>query len=1019
MYLVNLKELCQRGMKDTARTGKEHRGVLLKRQFGTILFSFFTFIIIASIILASAWLLNAQFPDIYLPEYTLHGSTRNIISRMPEQDLSLEWFMVESEHFRIVFPLHLGGCADFIAAEAEDVFILLSAWTKFTPERKIDILLTDRWDHANGFVAHSTKGLFITIYTVYPYRSSSIGLDAYKNWYRNLLIHELSHIFHLDIVRGGSAVFKKIFGNVFYPNEWTAPFYIEGFATYSETVNESGFGRGNSPYTQMYTRTAFNENNFPPLDRASNNVKVWPLGQASRLFGVSFVNYLAEQYGEEKITDFNLQSGSYPMFTYNIPFKKVYGQKMSEAWYEWEEFEEKKSSIFTDKITAVDVTAFEPVGSMKGYVYSVCFNSTGESIAYSINPVEHLGGLYIYNVEDKTEKCIKKGLHVYNLKFSKDDKKIYYIRYDVYKNVYIKNNLYELDLSTGKERQITHTGNIQGFIILDHEKQFLASCSTPYGTSLSFIDFHEENRGGTKSDSKRDIKLYAGEYENFHNPVPVIEEPSLSPDGSLVAFSYKNDKGERGICLTSLKDLKEGKQNLRRVTGIQYNAYSPVWLDGNELVFIGDKNGVYNIYSVNIVSGVTRRITNVLNGVFEPDISRGGKIVLKEYTSFGFQASTGSMNDLDIVYWEEEADFELLDLKPQGKDNREEPGRTRKNEEMDKYRSGKWLFPGYWLPFMAGDGINLGVGFYTAGKDLLKKHVYKTGLVYDIIDDSFKSLLNYTYNTYPISYFALLFISQSAWEDEFNPEIAFYPGISFLFGRKDFFIQADLGVIFEDPYKGLNFSVSSSTTKSSIKWIGPEKGFSFQQEIYWNIDIENSFVVLTDYFSIYFRPFGIFLLNFRIQSKGGVGDVGDRIKSGLANDCIYVPLKSVYTMGYPEPIAGSFVLDFKTTLGFLLLSVNSGFRTFPLFFEGINLNLFNDNGLIVSGENTESFIITDIRDFTRSPFQYIRSSIGGELEWNFIIGYKFPFVMKFGYVLALAEGGTDGYYISIKTALPF
>jgi len=123
--------------------------------------------------------------------------------------------------------------------------------------------------------------------------------------------------------------------------------------------------------------------------------------------------------------------------------------------------------------------------------------------------------------------------------------------------------------------------------------------------------------------------------------------------------------------------------------------------------------------------------------------------------------------------------------------------------------------------------------------------------------------------------------------------------------------------------------------------------------------------------------------------------------------------------GYPEPIAGSFVLDFKTTLGFLLLSVNSGFRTFPLIFEGINLNLFNDNGLIVSGENTESFIITDIRDFTRSPFQYIRSSIGGELEWNFIIGYEFPFVMKFGYVLALAEGGMDGYYISIKTALPF
>lgn len=137
------------------------------------------------------------------------GATNLMSGGIPEQDLSLRWFVKESEHFRIIFPIHLRQTAEFINREAEDVYTRLSAWTNYTPEGKIDIVVTDINDFANGYVTLGPGGLYVTVYTVYPYGAANTGMDAYKNWYRNLLIHELSHFFHLDIVRGGPAFMKN------------------------------------------------------------------------------------------------------------------------------------------------------------------------------------------------------------------------------------------------------------------------------------------------------------------------------------------------------------------------------------------------------------------------------------------------------------------------------------------------------------------------------------------------------------------------------------------------------------------------------------------------------------------------------------------------------------------------------------------------------------------------------------------------------------------------------------------
>ncbi|MCK5570490.1 MAG: hypothetical protein KAJ15_12280, partial [Spirochaetes bacterium] len=527
-------------------------------------------------------------------------------------------------------------------------------------------------------------------------------------------------------------------------------------------MNEYGFGRGNSSYTRMYTRTASIEDNFITLDRASNDLKVWPLGQAPYLFGVSFVNYLSREYGEDKLTDFNMASGSYPIFMWGLAFKNVYGRRISKIWHDWEQAEQNNQREAADKIKEEKETIFEPVGKMKGYVYSVSFSRSGRQIAYSINPVDRLGGLYIYDIEREAEKCVKKGLYVKNIQFSGDDKKIYYIRYEIKKNVYVKNNIYVFDLNSKKERQITKSGSIQGFVLLEEKDLFLTCYSTPGGTSISLVDLNGKVKKTLKPDA---VKL-----KNNQSTVPVIEEPSLSPETKLVAFSCKDDRGVRSLFLASLEDLMEGECDLERITGSNYNAYSPVWLSSDELMFIGDENGVYNIYKINFNAGTTERITNVLTGVFAPAVSGNGEIALKEYTSQGFRISTGTVDGLDHLYREEKHTVsEKPTFRLSDRLDIEDKSGFYTIEGYDRYRPAKWLIPGYWLPFMVGNGVNLGVGFYTSGNDILMRHSYSTGLVYDLFDNKFKSIINYTYNTYPFSYFSSLFLSQDAGADVFSP----------------------------------------------------------------------------------------------------------------------------------------------------------------------------------------------------------------------------------------------------------
>lgn len=942
---------------------------------------------------------------------------------VPEHDLSRPWFVMEGEHFRVIFPEAFDENARLVLAEAEKLLPMLAQWSGVVPGRRIDIVLSDASDYANGSVSIGPRGFYVTLFIVHPFNSIATGLDFQGEWYRSLLIHELAHLVHLDQVSGLFSVGRSIFGSVVHPNTWTPLFYREGFATYAETVlaeggtqpEESGgslpLGRGNSPFTEMYLRTSVEERSFLPLDRASNSAEAWPGPQGHYLFGVSFLNYLADRYGEEKILAFNRRSGAYPAYLWNGPFRKTFEAGMASAWNGFRTVEERGQGAALEEIAAggrisKDVSPVKPLGGESGYVYSFCFDPAGDRLFYSMRPPGSTGGLYVHEFDTGRERRLKKGVYAQNLTVAGDGRRLYYLRNRIERNVNLRSELYSYDLRARRERRVSRGGGIQDFALLGEKGPFLLCRSVPNGVALSEMDM----QGGILNLLTTPVMR-----DEAGDPFDVIEDPEISPDGRLAAFSCRTARGRRGIYVISLADLRDGLNGFKRVTNPRLCAYNPQWISDERLICVSDEGGVYNLLGVDTVTGEQWPVTGVSTGVFEPVVSRDGKIAVKEYTAEGFRISlcglsgmaegTGGATSVNRLRGPETPGSESGAPAGDGKGRPAEEETPGAKSAYPRYRPGGWILPGSWLPFVAQVGTGFGPGVWTWGGDLLKRHTYELRLFYDLIDRRAEYRADYLYSARPLSYFVSLSVRDASSPAVFGPEAAFFPGVRFVSRHERFSIRADLGCIIEDPYTGPYLLAGFSSLKAPRRWLGPERGFAVSQEVFGNLEGEN-FVILGEALSAAIPLPGSWILRLEALGRAGIGGPPGLVFSGASDRYDYLPLDGIYTAGYPDPVPGDGVLNLKAQLWVPVFTTDRGFRAFPLFLQGVALGGYVCGGVLFS--NRESLPLM------QRPGKYLRTSLGVELKAGLLAGYEFPVELLGGYQWAFSEGGRDGFYWAVK-----
>jgi len=200
------------------------------------------------------------------------------------------WRTIHTEHFRIHFRPTYRAKALEAAAEAERAYSLLST-ELHRPRGIIDLTLSDDVDFPNGFTSTYPSNRF-TILLTPPVTDP--GLQTYDSWERLVIVHELTHVFHLDRARGIWGTLQSVFGRApgLFPNQYQPSWVVEGLATYYESRFTNG-GRADGSFHRELVAA----------DVAAGNARRswdallftrWPSGLTPYAYGSRFYDYLTE-----------------------------------------------------------------------------------------------------------------------------------------------------------------------------------------------------------------------------------------------------------------------------------------------------------------------------------------------------------------------------------------------------------------------------------------------------------------------------------------------------------------------------------------------------------------------------------------------------------------------------------------------------------------------------------------------------------------------------------------------------
>ncbi len=215
-------------------------------------------------------------------------------------DPSGTWRTLHTQHFRVHFRPDYRAQAVAVAAEAERAYGLLSHELR-TPRGIVDLTLSDDFDVPNGFATTFPSNRF-TILLVPPVTDP--GLQNYDSWERLVIVHELTHVFHLDRSRGLWGALQAVFGRVpgLFPNAYQPSWVIEGIATYYETRFTGGGRADGSFHRQVVSADAAAGQARSPWDALL--FTRWPSGLAPYAYGSRFWEHVSQTTGDTAVPRF-------------------------------------------------------------------------------------------------------------------------------------------------------------------------------------------------------------------------------------------------------------------------------------------------------------------------------------------------------------------------------------------------------------------------------------------------------------------------------------------------------------------------------------------------------------------------------------------------------------------------------------------------------------------------------------------------------------------------------------------
>ncbi len=626
----------------------------------------------------------------------------------------------DTDHFRVVYPERMEAFARRAASSAEWAYDALSRQFMQPPSGRIALVIADHTDRPNASATPIPTNRVVLIATP---DIASRTLNYYTDWVASSLVHELTHIFHLDRADGVWGLAQTLFGRVpaFFPAFYQPRWVIEGLPTYYES-RLTGAGRAYGSSIAMMLDADASGGDFRTIDAADGLSPLWPSGHTPYAYGGLYFRSMAEQYGDSAVARFTRRGAARLPYTLNWASSPYFGRTLSGSWKDWSHEYKREARARIESLAALGLTQGKPLSGHAWVAPSPRFSPDGRYVAFEYITPHDDPATMIVDVGTGEVVLRKRRNSSGGSTWGPDGDRLYFVQVDYTGRYTIHGDLYELDVAAGKERRLTRGRRIASPDLAPDGRTLVAVETGDGSNRLVSIDLRSlEFRPLTEFD----------EGVNW-------ERPRWSPAGNMIAA----ERTERGRVL-DLVVVDTAGEVIWQVTHDDAADVSPAWSpDGRYLLWASDRDGASDIYAAEVPEklpvdrprrGVDRasvaggrvwRVTRTANGASDPDVSPDGRwLALAAVYSDGVRVE---MLPLDTAMWRPAGPGRRFLRQPSTPAMRASVEPAIDQAPARAYSPFPSLWPRSWLPivYTGSSAVGTFVGATTFGADDVRRHSY-------------------------------------------------------------------------------------------------------------------------------------------------------------------------------------------------------------------------------------------------------------------------------------------------------